>query len=123
MNICDLDVETLLKRNASRSDWTNIIDLKFAQEFGLKFGENVHKLELTADIFNFTNLLNKEWGVRTFSNFNQVQLLNFEGFAADGTTPEFTFDPGVGETANIIDDAGLQSSRWQAQIGLRYSFN
>jgi len=111
------------ERNASRSDWTNIIDLKFAQEFGLKFGENVHKLELTADIFNFTNLLNKEWGVRTFSNFNQVQLLNFEGFAADGTTPEFTFDPGAGETANIIDDAGLQSSRWQAQIGLRYSFN
>ncbi len=38
-------------------------------------------LKFTADIFNFTNLLNKEWGVRTFTNFNQVQLLDFEGFA------------------------------------------
>ena len=111
------------ERNASRTDWTHIVDLKFAQEFGIKFGENVHKLEITADIFNFTNLLNKEWGVRTFTNFNQVQLLNFEGFAADGTTPEFTFDPGVEETTNIIDDAGLVSSRWQMQLGVRYSFN
>ena len=111
------------ERNADRSDWTHIIDLKFAQEFGIKFGENVHKIELTADIFNFTNLLNSEWGVRTRTNFNQVQLLNFEGFAADGTTPEFTFDPGVEETSNLIDDAGLQSSRWQMQLGIRYSFN
>ncbi|WP_435623796.1 TonB-dependent receptor [Flagellimonas sp.] len=112
-----------VERNADRTDWTHIVDLKFAQEFGIKFGENVHKLELTADIFNFTNLLNSEWGVRTFTNFNQVQLLNFEGFAADGTTPEFTFDPGVEETTNIIDDAGLVSSRWQMQLGIRYSFN
>nr|WP_298996588.1 carboxypeptidase regulatory-like domain-containing protein [uncultured Allomuricauda sp.] len=111
------------ERNADRTDWTHIIDLKFAQEFGIKFGENTHKLELTADIFNFTNLLNKEWGVRTFTNFNQVQLLNFEQFAADGTTPEFTFEPGVEDTKNIIDDAGLQSSRWQMQLGIRYSFN
>ncbi len=112
-----------VERNASRTDWTHIIDLKFAQEFGIKFGENIHRLELTADIFNFTNLLNKEWGVRTFTNFNQVQLLNFEGFAADGTTPQFTFDPGVEDTDNVIDDAGLVSSRWQMQLGIRYSFN
>ncbi len=110
------------ERNADRSDWSHIIDLKFAQEFGVKFGNKVHKLELTADIFNFTNLLNKEWGVRTFTNFNQVQLLNFEGFAADGTTPQFTFDERATETDNIIDDSGLQSSRWQMQVGLRYSF-
>ncbi|WP_422857985.1 TonB-dependent receptor [Flagellimonas sp. S174] len=111
------------ERNADRTDWTHIIDLKFAQELGIKFGENVHKIELTADIFNFTNLLNKEWGVRTFANNNQVQLINFEGFEADGTTPTFTFDPGVEDTKNIIDDAGLQSSRWQMQLGIRYSFN
>ncbi|MEM1258238.1 MAG: carboxypeptidase regulatory-like domain-containing protein [Bacteroidota bacterium] len=111
------------ERNASRTDWTHIIDLKFAQEVGINFGGNIHRFELTADIFNFTNLLNKEWGVRTFTNFNQVQLLNFEGFAADGTTPQFTFDPGVEETTNVIDDAGLVSSRWQMQLGIRYSFN
>ena len=110
------------ERNADRSDWSHIIDLKFAQEFGLKFGDKIHRLEFTADIFNFTNLLNKEWGVRTFSNFNQVQLLDFEGFGSDGTTPEFTYNPNNAETTNIIDDRGLVSSRWQMQVGLRYSF-
>ena len=110
------------ERNADRSDWTHIVDLKFAQEFGFNIGKKVHRFEFTFDIFNFTNLLNKEWGVRTFTNFGQVQLLNFEGFAGDGTTPEFTFDPRSGDTDNIVDDSGLQSSRWQMQAGLRYSF-
>lgn len=110
------------ERNATRSDWSHIIDFKFAQEFRFQTGNTLNKIELTADIFNFTNLLNKEWGVRSFTNFNTVTLLNFEGFAADGTTPEFTFNDSAGETINIIDDSGLNSSRWQMQIGLRYSF-
>lgn len=110
------------ERNAARSDWSHVIDLKFAQEFGIKFGEKIHKLELTADIFNFTNLLNKEWGVRTNSAFNAVQLLDFEGFAPDGTTPQFSYIDGAGDNANLVDDRGLISSRWQMQVGLRYSF-
>lgn len=110
------------ERNADRSNWSHIIDLKFAQEFGVKFGEKIHRLELTADIFNFTNLINKDWGVRPITNFNQVQLLNFEGFAADGTTPTFTYNSGAEGTENIVDDSGLVSSRWQMQVGLRYSF-
>lgn len=110
------------ERNASRSDWTHIIDLKFAQEFRFNTGNTVNKLELSADIFNFTNLLNKEWGVRTFTNFGQVQLLNHTGFQADGTTPTFTYNASAPDTQNIIDDSGLNSSRWQMQVGLRYSF-
>lgn len=111
------------ERNGDRSDWSHIVDLKFAQEFGIKFGgEKAHRFEFTFDIFNFTNLLNKEWGVRTFSAFNQVQLLRFRGFQPDGTTPTFSFTPGAEENANLIDDSGLNSSRWQAQVGLRYSF-
>lgn len=110
------------ERNADRTDWTHIIDLKFAQEFIVQIQETNHRFEFTADIFNFTNFLNKDWGQRTFANFGQVQLANFQGFAEDGTTPQFTFNPRSLETRNIIDDSGLQSSRWQMQVGLRYSF-
>ncbi|HSI70541.1 MAG TPA: carboxypeptidase regulatory-like domain-containing protein [Gillisia sp.] len=110
------------ERNADRTNWTHILDLKFAQEFRLQIKETNHRFEFTADIFNFTNFLNKDWGQRTFANFGQVQLASFQGFAADGTTPQFTFDPRSLETKNIIDDSGLQSSRWQMQVGLRYSF-
>lgn len=111
------------ERNADRSNWTHIVDLKFAQEFGVNFGgAKIHRFEFTFDIFNFTNLINKEWGVRTFAANNQVSLLDFRGFAPDGTTPTFSFNPGAEQNANLIDDSGLNSSRWQAQVGLRYSF-
>ena len=109
------------ERNGDRTAWSHIIDLKFAQEFALKIKETNHKFEFSADIFNFTNFLNKDWGVRSFTGTQR--FTNFDGFAEDGTTPEFTFDANTGSTINQIDDAGLSSSRWQMQVGLRYSFN
>lgn len=109
------------ERNGDRTAWSHIIDLKFAQEFALKIKETNHKFEFSADIFNFTNFLNKEWGVRNFTGTQR--FTDFAGFAEDGTTPQFTFDPNTGTTINQIDDAGLSSSRWQMQVGLRYSFN
>jgi hypothetical protein len=62
---------------------SHVIDLKFAQNLILKL-EN-HTLEFSADV-NFTNLLNKNWGKRYFTGFDQVQLLQQVGFLADGTT-------------------------------------
>ena len=103
---------------------SHVVDLKFAQDFSFNVGENKHTLQLTADIFNFTNLINKNWGRRFFTSaFDTASLVNFEGFADDGTTPEFTFNSNVEGALNNIDDSGFQSSRWQAQIGLRYKFN
>ncbi|NAS31192.1 TonB-dependent receptor plug domain-containing protein [Flavobacteriaceae bacterium R38] len=112
------------ERNGDRNRWSHVVDLKFAQDFSLNINDNKHTFQLTADIFNFTNLLNRDWGRRFFSGrFDNVNLVNFEGFASDGTTPEYTFDPSVVNTLDQIDDAGFQSSRWQMQIGLRYLFN
>lgn len=111
------------ERNGARSEWSHIVDLKFEQEFSLNINDKKHKLAITADIFNFTNLLNKDWGRRFFTGgFDTATLLNFEGFAADGTTPQYTFNDRVANTINQIDDAGLNSSRWQMQFGLRYTF-
>ena len=67
-------------------------------------------------------MLNKNWGKRYFTSFDQVQLLKQEGFLADKTTPTFSFDPTNAQRINQIDDLGLQSSRWQMQVGVRYSF-
>jgi len=111
------------ERNGARSKMSHIVDLKFEQEFALNINDKKHRLAFTADIFNFTNFLNEEWGQRYFTGgFGTASLLNFEGFASDGTTPEYTFNTRVGETINEIDDAGLQSARWQMQFGVRYTF-
>lgn len=111
------------ERNGDRLNWSHVVDFKFAQEFLVNFGKTKHSFEFTTDIFNFTNLLNKNWGKRYFATNDQVTLINQVGFLADGTTPTFNYRPAAGDTMNQIDDAGLQSSRWQMQVGLRYTFN
>ena len=68
--------------------------------------------------FNFTNLWNEEWGKRYFVCNDNVPLIDFEGFAADGTTPEYSFCPNALNSINQIDDAGLQSTRWRMQLGI-----
>lgn len=112
------------ERNSNRARWSHVVDLKFMQEFALNINEKKHAFQLSADVFNFTNLLNKDWGRRFFtSGFDTASLVNFEGFADDGTTPQYTFNTRVEDGLNQIDDAGFNSSRWQMQIGLRYIFN
>jgi len=113
------------ERNSNRNPFSNVVDLRLIQDINLKAGGKTHTLQLTADVFNFTNLLNKNWGRRYIvsSNFN---LLEFEGFQ-DGTdnVPTYSFD-GVPEDFprlnGNVDDRGIQSSRWQARLGVRYIF-
>lgn len=109
--------------NQNRAPWRNILDLRIMQDFNILAGGKSHTFQLTADIYNFGNIISQNWGRRYFVP-SDFQLLNFEGFQADGTTPEFTFDGVVDNdpSSNNIDDAGLTSSRWQAQIGIRYTF-
>ena len=111
------------ERNGDRLKTSHVIDLKFAQEFTLNVGKKKHTIEFTADIFNLTNLLNKNWGKRYFTSVDQVQLITFADFAPDGTTPRFRFNPDAAARINQADDVGLSSSRWQMQTGVRYTFN
>lgn len=109
--------------NRNRSPWTHVVDLRFMQDFSINAGGKKQTFQFTADIYNFSNIISEKWGRRYFVP-SDFQLLNFEGFQPDGTTPTFTFD-GVQDndpSADNIDDSGLVSSRWQMQIGLRYIF-
>lgn len=113
------------ERNGDRLKTSHVVDLKFAQEFTINVGKKKHTFEITADIFNFTNLLNKNWGKRYFTANDQVQLLTQVGFGtgANANTPTFSYNPTVGNSINQVDDVGLNSSRWQMQTGVRYTFN
>ena len=105
--------------NGDRGPWSHIIDLKFLQDIALNIGNNEHAFQVSLDIFNFTNLLNKDWGVREFIP-REVGLLTTE---SGGPDPEFTFDPAFLDGIEEVDDSGIQSSRWQMQVGVRYFFN
>ena len=112
------------ERNASRGPWSHIVDLKFLQDFKVNFGDTKHTFQFTADIFNFTNFLNKDWGRLKFVREEVSPLTT----VSTGDTPVFSINPGVmDENGNPdfieFDDEGIQSSRWQMQLGLRYIFN
>lgn len=112
------------ERNAVQGPWSHIVDLKVLQDFSLNVGSKKHTFQISADIFNFTNLINKDWGQKKFTGSNVSPLTT----VSTGSTPTFSVNDGIVNadgSPNIeqLDDFGLQSSRWQAQIGLRYIFN
>ena len=114
------------ERNAVRGPWSHIVDLKILQDFKVNFGgERDHTFQISADIFNFTNFLNKEWGKR---NFIRSEVSPLQTVSTTDAIPVFSINDGVVNpdgTPNIeeLDDFGIASSRWQAQLGLRYIFN
>ena len=110
------------ERNGERGPWSHIVDLKFLQDFSLDFSNKKHTFQLSFDIFNFTNLINKDWGRRPFIP-GSVGILDVE---EGGPDPVFSFNADDFQTEADIenfDDSGILSSRWQMQVGLRYIFN
>lgn len=102
------------KRNGARLPWQHQVDLRVMQDIGTMIGSTKNRLQLSFDVFNFTNLLNKKWG-RQYSYGNQAyQLISYnsglKGFNFSPTTPANT-------STESFD------SRWQGQIGVRYLFN
>ena len=110
------------ERNADRGPWNHVVDLKLIQDFSIDFGGKKHTLQATADIFNFFNFLNKDWGRQEFvpNDFGEVAPLTT---VSGGPDPAFNYDIDFAEGQQQFDDSGIRSSRWQAQIGLRYIFN
>ncbi|QHS59885.1 TonB-dependent receptor [Chitinophaga agri] len=118
------------EKNGLRTPFTHIFDLHIAQDIYItqKNGKR-HTLQVSFDVFNLGNMLNNNWGrmytTRSGMSYNNYGLIDFTGFASDGTTPTFNFKSPAkndGKTVATIDDFGLQSARWQGQLGLRYIF-
>ena len=113
------------ERNAYVLPWTHKLDLNFTQDIRFTTGKDKHTIRLTADIYNFSNLLNKDWGV--FYVPTTTQPLVLSGIDTDGRTPIYRFPfldqtKGQPQTRPYTPSAGL-GSRWQLQIGVRYLFN
>ncbi|HTE11286.1 MAG TPA: TonB-dependent receptor [Chitinophagaceae bacterium] len=114
------------------------LDMNITQDIYFFTGKNAdrnkHTLKLSLDVLNVGNFLNRNWGlVKTptlSSNASGFQLLTFEGLAADGKTPLYSFpyqDAGsttsfAPRTNSYTYNTGI-TSRWQMQFGIRYLFN
>jgi len=109
------------ERNAARSPFQHTFDLRILQDVKIKAGNTSNKLQISFDIINLGNLINKEWGHSLYASNQQFSLINYRGLVS-GTTPTFTYAPS-GMTDGGAYSVSDFSSRWRAQIGLRYIFN
>ncbi|MDB5023441.1 MAG: TonB-dependent receptor [Mucilaginibacter sp.] len=105
-------------------------DLHLAQDFFIQSGKVKNTLEITLDIINVGNLLDRNWGLyqTSFNGFNSgsVAVLKYLGLDATGKAkysfPYLDANNLIPVTNSYKNDIS-QLSRWQAQLGLRYIFN
>jgi hypothetical protein len=128
------------ERNGAELPWLHQVDMKLIQDIFTNIGENRNTLQLSLDVFNIGNLLNRNWGILRTNN--RANLLTFQGYTSD-MRPAFTFpyltNPVVGNAVGTVpgtvttqgvplsdafrNNVTSISSRWQLQIGVRYLFN
>jgi hypothetical protein len=125
--------------NSVMYPWYKHLDLNVTQDIYFytknNGGKDKHTLRLSVDIVNVGNLINRNWGL--VKSPTSANFLKFEGMAADGKTPLFSFpylDAGnqvpitnsfANNTAltNFAQGQTFTGSRWQMQFGIRYLFN
>jgi hypothetical protein len=128
-------------RNIGLLPWLNRMDFKFMQDFYIHTGNRTHNLQVTLDILNVSNLLNKDWGLQKElnmgNNFAYGVLKRQEVWNAGrdrwDAVPVVDGVPTV--QMNTVREGGQTilpttpfrnrfstSSTWSMQLGLRYIF-
>ncbi|HWZ57743.1 MAG TPA: hypothetical protein VNW46_02110, partial [Gemmatimonadaceae bacterium] len=110
-----------MARNSCRTPWQNTLNVSLQQS--LEF-LHIHSLTLRADVFNFLNLLDKNWGV-VYEGEGAQTLLGqpaanprTTGPLNTGGMPIVTFT-NLNNPGKIFDPV---ASNWQMQFGARYAF-
>jgi hypothetical protein len=107
-------------RNGGINGFFGVIDIRASKRFRIV---KKHNIELSADIFNFSNLLNKNRGVnRSLGS----QALYGLGIPASGGTPAVApFDAANQRFVYRVNTAGIvnpSGDPFQVQVGARYNF-
>lgn len=105
------------ERNSNLAPFEHQIDLHLAQTlFWLK--NRGSKIQITFDVLNFANMLNKKWGA-SWGSSTSVTPLNNTSYAVKGNgvyVAKYTWNGYTEPTKADI------ASRWHAQLGVRVTF-
>lgn len=99
------------KRNGGENPFNATIDLRLIKNIKTIKGQ---ALELSADVFNFANLLNKEYGVDNNLGSSR-NLYSIQGFNQASQTYNYRVESGVGVRP-------INGTPWRVQLGVRYAF-
>ncbi len=112
-----------VERNGSRSPFTHVVSVKINQDFNLLIAKRKINLKLFFDIFNVTNLINRNWGRQYNQPNKQIPLLTFAGYESElNLIPQYRFNPALITTQPWVVSASISpaySARWSGQIGIK----
>lgn len=100
----------IAERNGGVNGFYGTLDLRLAKKFMF---HKKHGFELSVDVFNVSNMFNKDWGVN--KNLGKQNIYNITSFNAENKT----FGYRVNTTTGVSPMGGTP---FQTQIGVRYSF-
>lgn len=111
------------ERNAALLPWNNRFDLRILQDIFNNFGGKKHSLQISLDVLNIGNLINKNWGLRQKQVLGSYDLSFLKYDKAVDNVPYYQMGTANGKlaTSSYINNVSTVST-WSAQIGLRYTF-
>jgi hypothetical protein len=119
----------IASRNGAHTPWVTTLDMSFSQEIPGLFKGN--KGEVRLDVYNFLNLMNKNWGQqRNTGIYPTRKLVNYGGVNAQG---QYVYNLPTDQNGNYqpqqlqVYDGGFYDpsrvvSRWSAMLTVRYTF-
>ncbi len=115
---------TIMQRNSCRTPWDKVVNLSARQTLPQFQG---HGLIVQLDIFNFLNLLNKNWGSRDFGSTNSPSLLTRRSYVAGSCGVSIACGAGSAQPVfiyNQVNQFSTQntSSNYQMQLQVKYVF-
>ena len=112
------------ERNGARLPFTHIINLSVEQKFRVKYSGRRLELSIRYDVFNFTNMLNHNWGRTWFLSNDQFGLVQFVGYkSATDLTPQYRYTPVNGTPYGLSTSTEPRlSARWVSQLAFRINF-
>jgi hypothetical protein len=109
----------IFPRYGGRAKWNNQLDIRYALR--IPFGEKMHA-EATIDVFNFLNLINREWGWQYFGSFPSTNVIGYSGIDAATGKMKYSLSTITSSTFQGPFTRDNLRSRAQAQFGARFVF-
>jgi hypothetical protein len=114
------------ERNGGVLPWANKVDVKIQQDFFVNVGGKRNTIQLSLDILNVGNLINKNWGIVQYNNQGSIlKMTNNSLVVANGAvTPTYQLNPFNNTMlTNTFANSISYASTYAMQFGIRYIFN
>jgi hypothetical protein len=108
------------QRNGASLPWYDRVDVKILQDLFTNIGKRRNTIQISLDILNFTNMINKDWGVLKATTVRNP--LVFAGYNGSGAPTYRMTQVNRELLTQPFQTVQSTASTWGMQFGVRYIF-